>query len=209
MGPEVREADQVEELGHARLDLRLRLAHDLERQRDVLFDRPPIEQDRRLEDDAEETLPACVDRVEAVDGDRAAARRFQRRHEAKQRRLPAAGRADQRHELADTDRERDMVERHRLAVPALEDLGDAVDGDRDGVLGARRDRLVVVAPLDRRGRVERGRRVDRLRWLAQRGHSASATRWDLESIAGSVGTSSSGVSSTLLSSDAEPLTSNW
>ena len=62
---EALELDQLQEVGGATSALLGREAHDLERQLDVLGDRPPVHQDRRLEDhpvvavEARLARPAC------------------------------------------------------------------------------------------------------------------------------------------------------
>ncbi len=105
-----------------------------------------------------------------------------------------------------------MIERGGLTILAFEDLGNVVDRDGDGVLRTLGQRFVVVAPLGRRFRVERRRRVDGpVGCLAERGHSADATGWAGDSLCSALALALDfeGPSSTLLSSDAEPVTSNW
>ena len=105
--------------------------HDLERQLDVLLDRPPVEQDRRLEDHPVVAVPAGPLGRLAVDDDLAAGRLGQVADDAQQRRLAAAGRADQRDELARRDRQVDALERRRdRLVAAGEDLVDAGEAGR-------------------------------------------------------------------------------
>jgi hypothetical protein len=108
---EVSQANQVGQLGDPSIDLALRTARDLERQRDIGRHRPPVEQDGRLEDDPELASAAGLDRVDPVDDDPAAGRPRQPGNEAQERRLAAAGRPDERDERPDRDVEADVLER--------------------------------------------------------------------------------------------------
>ena len=105
--------DEVEHLLHARLAPRAVPAEQLERQGDVLRDGAPFEQHRVLEDDPVVAVGARLAGGLAVDRDGAARRLDQVADHAQQRRLPAAGRADQRHELAGAERGRCPAARSR------------------------------------------------------------------------------------------------
>ena len=61
------ELDELEEVGRATAALLGRVAHDLERQLDVLGDRPPVHQHRRLEDHPVVAIEAGSRRRLAVD----------------------------------------------------------------------------------------------------------------------------------------------
>ena len=90
-------------------------AEHLERQRDVLRDRAPVEEHGVLEDDAVVVVgarlaaPACRSPRPCPRSARQVA------DQAQQRRLAAAGRPDQRHELARRDLEVDPLERGDVA----------------------------------------------------------------------------------------------
>ena len=115
----VLEALQVDHLQPARralAPLRRRQAHHLERQHHVALDRAPREQRRRLEHVA--VLPAepRLLGADAVDPDRARARPLQIGDDPQQRGLAAAGRADQRDEVAVEDGKVDLGQRVDRAV---------------------------------------------------------------------------------------------
>ena len=108
--------DELEHLVDPLLPALLVPARELERQGDVLRDRAPLVEHCILEDDPVVVVAAGLPRGLAVDG-RAAARRLdQVADDAQQRRLAAAGRADQRDELARLDLEIDVLERDGAAA---------------------------------------------------------------------------------------------
>ena len=108
---------------HARLAAPPVPAGHLERQRDVLRDRAPVVEDGVLEDDPVVAVEPGLVRGLAVDEHVALARPDQVADDPQQRRLAAAGGADQRDELARLDVEVDPVEREHVA--ALEALREA------------------------------------------------------------------------------------
>ena len=110
--------------------VRLVLAQDLERQLDVVLDAPPVEQDRRLEHHPVVAVAAGLLGGLAVDLDRAAGRLDEVADDAQERRLAAARRADERHELAGRDVEVDARQGDgRPLVARAEHLVDAADLD--------------------------------------------------------------------------------
>ena len=102
-------------------------AQHLERQRDVLRDRAPVVEHRRLEDDAVVAIEPRPPRGLAVHRDLAAGGLDDVADDAQERRLPAPGRPDQGDELALADLEVDALQRRHL--PLGEDLRDALEGD--------------------------------------------------------------------------------
>ena len=145
------ELDEAEQVGGPAAALVGRVAHDLERQLDVLGDRPPVHQDRAPGRPSRSRGPAGP----APAGlplivDRAAGRLGQVADEPQQGRLAAAGRTDERDELALADRQVDRFERRHRGVARAEDLADPGrldDGRRRrrrrcGVLG----RAVTASP---------------------------------------------------------------
>ena len=124
---------------------------------DVLFDRPR-EQERLLEDEADllaQVAAGVVAQLDAVDAD-AALILVETRQQVDQRRLAAAGRADQRHRLPRLDAEGDAVEHgHVLGVGKAHVVED--DLALDAAVGPERahvQRLAVDAD-DLRHAVER------------------------------------------------------
>ena len=105
------ELDELEHLLDALAAARAVPAQHLERQPDVLRHRAPVEEHGVLEDDPVVAVEPRLRRGLAVDGDDAARRRHQVADHAQQRRLAAAGRPDQRDELAGPDVEVDVLER--------------------------------------------------------------------------------------------------
>ncbi len=95
-------------------------AHDLERQHDVALDGPPRIERGRLEDVAVVALQARLARGDAVDQDRPRRRPFEVGDDAQQRGLAAAGRADERDEVAFADLQIHIGEGLDLAVICLE-----------------------------------------------------------------------------------------
>ena len=127
---EALELDQLEQLPYARRTLLAAPLQQLERQRDVLRDRAPVVEHRLLEDDSVVVVePGAVSGL-AVDLDDALARLDQVADDPQERRLAAAGRADQRDELPRADLEIDLGQRRHAC---LERLREALD--RDGRLG--------------------------------------------------------------------------
>jgi hypothetical protein len=134
---ELREPDQLEQLVGACAAPGPALAVQLQRQLDVGADGPPLEQAGLLEGDAVVLVEARLARRLAVD-ERGALRRLdQVGDDAQQRRLAAARRADERHELAGGDAEVDARERlrpGRASTPRerLADPLEAYGGRRGG-----------------------------------------------------------------------------
>ena len=99
------------------------------------------------------TIPnaGCVpDTGSAIDGDAAFEVADQTADDVEERRLAAAGRPDDRHELALCDGERNAVDRQQRVfsgTKALDDVGDRQDRRRGG--GARRGRLLRQGNADR------------------------------------------------------------
>ena len=122
--------DELDHLCNPRLPARPVPALHLERQRDVLRHRAPVEENRRLEDDPVVTVFASLARLLSVDGHVAARRLGDIPDDAEKSRLAAARRADERHEVASLDIEVDPLECDDTALP--EDLRDVLD--RDDVL---------------------------------------------------------------------------
>jgi hypothetical protein len=101
-----------------------------ERQLDVALDRAPFEQSRLLEGDAVVLVqPRAPGRL-AVDEHRALGRLDEVGDDPQQRRLPAAGRPDQRDELAGADGEVDAGERLHRGRALAEALSEALECDR-------------------------------------------------------------------------------
>ena len=127
---EALELHQLEQLPYTGGTLLSAPLQQLERQRDVLRDRPPVVEHRFLEDDSVVVVePGPVSGL-AVDLDDAFARLDQVADDPQKRRLAAAGGADQRDELPRADLEIDPGQRRHAR---LERLREALD--RDGRLG--------------------------------------------------------------------------
>ena len=107
---ELAELDEVEHLARPRRPFRGRPAEDLERELDVVLDRPPLEQDGGLEHHAVVAVAAGPLGRLAVDDDLAPGRRDEVADHPEQRRLAAARRPDERDELAPGDVEIDALE---------------------------------------------------------------------------------------------------
>ena len=105
--------------------LRLWQARDLQRERDVVDDGAPGERGLLLEDHADRWVRPA--HALARDLDRALVAVEQPADDVEQGRFAAAGGADDAHELAGRDRERDVVDRREHAVRRLETLDDIVD----------------------------------------------------------------------------------
>src|SRR5437763_1596540 len=87
----------------------------LERKGNVLRHRPPVVQDRGLEDDPVVTVPTRLASRLPVDDHGARRRVDDVADDSQERRFATAGRTDQRDELASRDFEVDVVERGYLA----------------------------------------------------------------------------------------------
>ena len=103
------ELDELEHLVDARAAPGAVPAEHLERQRDVPRDGAPVVEHGVLEDDPVVVVEARLVRALPVDDDGAARRLDQVADDAQERRLAAAGRPDQRDELAGLDVERDVL----------------------------------------------------------------------------------------------------
>ena len=126
------ELGQPNQLEHLLRTLRLGgtiLPEELERQADVVLDRAPLEEDRRLEDHPVVTVEARLAGWLAVDLDGAGSRIGQVANEPEQCRLAAPRRADERHELAPADLEIDVRQRHDPCGRSAERLADAGQAD--------------------------------------------------------------------------------
>jgi hypothetical protein len=123
IGHEVRQPDQLEQLAGTGAPPRPVPAAQLQWQLHIAGDRAPLHQPGLLEGDpvvlVEPGLPGGL----PVDGDGARGRLDQVRDQPQQRRLAAAGRPDERDELAGLDREVDVGERGHVG-PAAEGLPD-------------------------------------------------------------------------------------
>src|SRR3954471_364408 len=111
----------------------LRLGDAAQRQRkfDVVFRRQPGKQAGFLEHHADPVRVRLLDRS-AADADRTRARVLQPGHHHEQGRLAAAAGADQHHEAAGLDVERDVCERDDILGRGLEGTADIADLDRAG-----------------------------------------------------------------------------
>src|SRR5205823_6137579 len=149
------ELDEVEHLAHPLRSTPPRPPRHLERECDVLPDGAPVVEHRILEDDPVVAVDAGLARGLSVHDDRARARLDQVSDDPEQGGLPAAGRPDQRHELALCDLEVDALERDR--APAAELLRDVLDGD-DGhatFSGARRTTIFSAARMTMKKEIPR------------------------------------------------------
>lgn len=129
---ETGEIDEVERALDARLLVRRRVAHDFERQGDVLFDGAPGIERGGLEDIAVGAALAGLLGRQAVDGDRAGCRLFEIGDDPQERRLAAAGRADEGDEIALLDGEVHAGQRRDGAIGGLEGEAEIFRGD-DGI----------------------------------------------------------------------------
>ena len=120
--------DELEHLGHAALDLGALDALPAQPERDVLEDRQVREQGVVLEDRVHVPLERRKPRhVLALELDQAAGRLLEPADHPERGRLAAAGRAEEAEELAVTDLEVDLVDRH-LVAELLDDI-DETDVD--------------------------------------------------------------------------------
>src|SRR5581483_10589967 len=111
---EIRKPDQLEIVLRTRFALGLRQPENLERQGDVAGDGAPGIERRRLEHIAVLAGQTCRTGRKPVDRKLTPGRLLEIRNDAQQGGLTAAGRADERDELAGLDREIDIGERmHR------------------------------------------------------------------------------------------------
>ena len=126
---EARKSDKLEHLQSAFLALGFRELDDLERELDVLLNRPPFVENRALEDHAVLATEPCLARSSAVDRQRTLAGVDEVGDHAEQRGFSAAGGSEQRDELAAVYRERNIRERRDLRVVVREDLAHVIDGN--------------------------------------------------------------------------------
>src|SRR5262245_58997181 len=164
MGLEARQLDEVEHLVDAPSAPLAVPTGELERQRDVLRDRAPVEQNGVLEHDAVVVVTACLSRRLAVDRDTAGRRLDEVADDAEQRRFAATRRADQRDELALLDLEIDVLERCRAALELLRDVLDR-NGAHATFSGARRTRSFSTMTITRKKAIPRSAAI---RFVAQR-----------------------------------------
>jgi hypothetical protein len=121
---EALQLDELEHLRHALSALLPAPARELERQADVLRHGAPVEEDGVLEHDPVVAVaPGLLGRL-PVHERVARGRRDQVADHPQQRRLAAARRADQRHELAGYDLEVDPLQSGRAALEGLRDAAD-------------------------------------------------------------------------------------
>jgi hypothetical protein len=121
---EARETDEGDEMRGLLHPCRLPHSRDLERKRDVLLDGAPRKRRFLLEHHADRGMRADDGRT--LDRDAALVVAGQPADDVEERRLAAAGRPDDRYELAGRDRKRD-VRRRRSAVARRETLDDVPD----------------------------------------------------------------------------------
>ena len=118
------EPEQLRHLVHAALDLRLRRAANLQAVAEVLADGHVRVERVRLEDHRDVAVPRLqVGHVAAADRDAPVGRVLEPRHDAQERRLAAAGRADEDEELAVGDLERHVVECDDVPCEAFREIG--------------------------------------------------------------------------------------
>src|SRR5262249_37967656 len=120
--------DQPEQLVHALRPLLAAPAEQLERQRDVLGDGAPVVEHRFLEDDPVVVVAPRLRGRLAVDLDDALGGVDQVADDPQQRRLAAAGRADQRDEFLRPDVEVDPAQRGHAGLELLRDALDRNGG---------------------------------------------------------------------------------
>jgi hypothetical protein len=129
-------------------------AEQLERQADVARDRAPVVEDGVLEDDPVVAVEPRAVRVLAVDDDAADRRLDQVADDPQKGRLAAAGRPDQRDELARLHLEVDPVEREHVAP--LEPLRHALDRDGGRLRHAASPMVPTCRPVISDGRRREG-----------------------------------------------------
>src|SRR5581483_8823035 len=125
LAAEALEPHHAEQLAGPLLALRLGHTGQAQGQVHVAPHRQPGEERRLLEHE----------RRPPAHGDGPGGRRVEPGQQVQQRRLPAAGGADQAAELAGGDLERDAVEGERVAAAGTVDLGDPLDGDHECTCG--------------------------------------------------------------------------
>ncbi len=130
---EAGEVDEVEGAGDAGLLLVARIAHDLQRQRDVLLDGAPGIKRGGLEDIAVGAVLAGVLRRRAIDRDGAGGRLFEIGDDAQEGGLAAAGGADEGDEVALFDLQIDAGQRMHRSVAGVEGEPEIAGGDDGGV----------------------------------------------------------------------------
>ncbi|MNV22537.1 hypothetical protein D3C71_1135150 [compost metagenome] len=121
--------DEIEGAVNAFLPLRCRVIHDLQRQRDILFDRAPGIKRRRLEDVAIGARFAGVFRRHAVDCDFAGCCTFEIGDDAQERCLAATGRADEGDEIASLHLQIDIGQGVNRPVARLESQAEFFRGN--------------------------------------------------------------------------------
>src|SRR3954451_7254008 len=121
---ECRQLDELEHLVDAGVSPAAAPPQELERQRDVLRDRPPVVEHRVLEHDPVVVVaPRSICRL-PVYLDRAGRRLDEVADDSKERRLPAPGRPDQRDELSRLDVEVDSGQRGDSRTELLRDASN-------------------------------------------------------------------------------------
>ncbi len=130
------ELDEAQQLVDALGDLRLRPASDLEAERDVLAHGHVLERGVVLEDEADAAiLGLALRHVLALEAHRSGVRLLESGHDPQQRRLAAAGRAEERRQRAGLDLQRDVVECDELPEPLADP--DDLDAQRSASFGLR------------------------------------------------------------------------
>ena len=174
---ETGQLDELEHLGDPLLPPRPVPAEQLERQRDVPHHRPPVVEDRVLEDDSVVVVEAGLVRRLPVHEQRPRARLDQVADDAEERRLAAARRADERDELPRRDLEIDVLERRHAGAKGLRE-----PLDRDDALGAcscevlrRASQHEALGQCDEAEEHEPEHRADDVRRPQERGLRASST----------------------------------
>ena len=131
---EAGEPERAEQLAGDPATARRRHALELEAELDVLQRGPPRKEASVLEHGRD--APGIRPRHRlAVDQEAPLIGRHETTQHAEQRGLAAPGRADERAELAFTDRERDVMERFHRARAGGIALGDGLDGDQRAARG--------------------------------------------------------------------------
>ena len=159
----VREAHQLEHLGDTAAALVAADALAPQPVADVALDVHVREQGVALEDRVDVApVGRHVDDVAARDLDAAAVGADEAADDPHRRRLAAAARPEHGEELAGADLERQVVERHRLAVALADAAQHDLTGDAGGAFGRRTGRLSLRCRRRRRGLLSRHRASCRL-----------------------------------------------